>query len=120
MPSPTGNSGTTEQLVLAGGKRLALVKNFVLKQLSKPLQAAGFLHPNVIYLYQLSEYYWFMLWSKTQIMKYYGKFTQKCKSFFYLRNTKEDFINSQLFGFQHGSKHHFCLKKKKSYRLGMK
>lgn len=46
----TGNSGTTEQLVLAGGKRLAQVKNFALKQLSNPLEAAGFLHPEVIYV----------------------------------------------------------------------
>lgn len=50
MPSPSGNSGTTEQLVLAGGKRLAQVKNFALKQLSKPLEAAGFLHHDMIYI----------------------------------------------------------------------
>lgn len=95
MPSPTGNSGTTEQLVLAGGKGLAQVKNFVLKQLSNPLEAAGFLHPNVTYLkipftigsvhlFNYCECYGVRLVNRE-------KFPPKWKSFFYLRNTKDDF-----------------------------
>ncbi len=39
-----------EQMVLAGGKQLAQVKNFALKQLSNPLEAVSILCPKVIYM----------------------------------------------------------------------
>lgn len=135
MPSPTGNSGTTEQLVLAGGKGLAQVKNFVLKQLSNPLEAAGFLHPNVTYLkipFTIGSVHLFNYCECYGVRLVNRENSPQNESLSFICGTQKMIFlggrgsqqSPKLFGFLHGSKYPFLCytpknKNKKTLHTGL-